>query len=412
MKILVFEDSKCKNLSPVTLLRASFDIKPGIYSNLEKITKLLPADTEVFLSTRKSLETLTKERQNYNVNNFPAGDYLLLNGKINFSRKSFNDIILKLKENTLLVSGETLIAGNVKLKENSNTFGINDFKDCEKIELEQNSGIYIFEYTWDIVKFTKEILTDDLKIYFNEHITEVFAENSGKANSSDNVLISQSAKVFPNVVFDASSGDIAVDENAVIEPFTFIKGPAYIGKTVLIKSGTKIYGPCSFGIHSRVSGEISGTVFHGYSNKQHDGFIGNSYVCEFVNLGADTVTSNLKNNYSKIKARFSADERQYHTNMQFFGTVFGDHTKTGINTMLNTGSIIGIFAIIAGGGFPDKFIDSFTWYISGKLPAKYKIAEALETAKVVMSRRDVELTPAYEKLVREVYESFLTISIV
>ncbi len=98
--------------------------------------------------------------------------------------------------------------------------------------------------------------------------------------------------------------------------------------------------------------------------------------------------------------------------MQFFGTVFGDHTKTGINTMLNTGSIIGIFTIIAGGGFPDKFIDSFTWYISGKLPAKYKISEALETARVVMSRRDVELTSAYEELVREVYKSFLTESIV
>jgi len=422
MKILVFEDNKTANLSPVTLLRATFEIKAGIYTILEKITKISEQNCEIFLNARDILTDVLKEKYTLPVNENKSGDYLFINGKINFTRKAFKEIILTLEENTVLISGDSVIAAKPgknlaekvfqNARNNNNIFCTEDFSSLSKKEVKTEDGIFAFEYPWDLVKYTKEILTDDLKIYFNEHLSEVFTPSSNSVLSPDNILVSPSSKLYPNVVLDASSGDIAIDENAVIEPFTFVKGPVYIGKNVIVKAGTKIYGPCSIGIHSRVAGEISGTVFHGYSNKQHDGFIGNSYVCEFVNLGADTVTSNLKNNYSKIKSRFSSGDRQYHTNMQFFGTVFGDHTKTGINTMLNTGSIIGIFTIIAGGGFPDKFIDSFTWYISGKLPAKYKISEALETARVVMSRRDVELTSAYEELVREVYKSFLTESIV
>lgn len=208
---------------------------------------------------------------------------------------------------------------------------------------------------------------------------------------------------MPYTVFDASDGKIFINDEVLIEPFTYIKGPVYIGKKSIIKAGTKLYGPVSIGYNSRIAGEVSGTIFHSFVNKQHDGFIGNSYISEFVNLGADTVTSNLKNNYSLIKTRFNKNSIQHQTGLTFLGSIIGDHTKTGINTMLNTGSIIGIFALIAGGGFPDKFIDSFTWYIQGKQPSRYKIDEALQTAKIVMERRQVDLIQSYEKLIRNVY---------
>src|SRR5690606_38187077 len=173
-------------------------------------------------------------------------------------------------------------------------------------------------------------------------------------------------------------------------------------KHAVVKSGSKIYGPCLIGDHSKVAGEISSSIFHSYVNKQHDGFVGNSYICPMVNLGADTVTSNLKNNYSSIKMDVNGEKVD--TGTMFLGSIIGDHAKCGINTMLNAGSIIGIFANICGGGFTSKQIGSFSWNAVGKEPEKYEITRALETAERVMSRRSIEITPAYEALVRKLYE--------
>ena len=208
-------------------------------------------------------------------------------------------------------------------------------------------------------------------------------------------------KIFAGVVLDASEGRVVIDENTVIEPFTYIKGPVYIGRNCLIKSGTKIYGPCVIGEFSKVAGEIAESVFHSYVNKQHGGFIGHSYICPFVNLGADTVTSDLKNNYSKVGMKINGES--VNTGMQLLGSIIGDHSKTSINTMLNTGSMIGIFANIFGGGFPSKEIDSFSWNEAGKESVKYDIDKALETAKTVMNRRGIKMSEAYEELVRSYF---------
>jgi UDP-N-acetylglucosamine diphosphorylase/glucosamine-1-phosphate N-acetyltransferase len=212
------------------------------------------------------------------------------------------------------------------------------------------------------------------------------------------IFAGKNVKILPGVVLDASEGRIVIEENTVIEPFTYIKGPVYIGKNSLIKSGTKIYGPCVIGEFSKVAGEIAESVFHSYVNKQHDGFVGHSYICPFVNLGADTVTSDLKNNYSKVGIKLSGENID--TGMQLLGSIIGDHSKTSINTMLNTGSMIGIFANIFGGGFPSKEIASFSWNEAGKQSEKYDIDKAIETARIVMSRRGLKMSEAYENLVR------------
>ncbi|MBK6879158.1 MAG: hypothetical protein IPG99_22690 [Ignavibacteria bacterium] len=154
-------------------------------------------------------------------------------------------------------------------------------------------------------------------------------------------------------------------------------------KNSLIKSGAKIYGPCVIGEGSKVAGEIAESIFHSFVNKQHDGFVGHSYICPFVNLGADTVTSDLKNNYSNIRQKFRGGDID--TGMRFLGSILGDHTKTSINTMLNTGTIAGIFANIFGGGFPSKNVRSFSWNEAGKTSEKYDFMKAIETAKIVMS---------------------------
>ncbi|MBC8484864.1 MAG: transferase, partial [Bacteroidetes bacterium] len=218
------------------------------------------------------------------------------------------------------------------------------------------------------------------------------------------IQISKGVNVYPNVVLDAENGGIHIEEGTIIEPFTYVKGPVYIGKDCVVKSGSKLYGPCGIGKHSKVSGEISHSLFHSYVNKQHAGFFGHSYVGEFVNIGAGTTTSNLKNNYSKIKVQFRGNIED--TGMQFLGSIVGDHTKLGINTLINTGTIIGVFSNIAGGGFQHKEVKPFSWNIFGRSAANYDIEQAIDTARIVMKRRNMEMSLNLEKLIRSAYDSF------
>jgi len=273
------------------------------------------------------------------------------------------------------------------------------FEDKELIE---KYSFLTIHYSWDVLKHFDVMLSKDLSSICASKKKSNLHSKISAVNLKD-IRIAKSANVYPDVVLDAEAGMIYIDDKATIEPFTYIKGPVYIGKNVLVKSGTKIYGSCSIGAGSKVSGEISGSIFHSNVNKQHDGFIGNTYACPFVNFGADTVTSNLKNNYSKVRVKFNAE--QINTGMQFLGSIVGDHTKFGINTMLNTGTIAGIFANVAGGGFPDKQIDSFSWNILGSQSIKYKLEEALSTAKLVLSRRHIEMLKEFEELIREIYKS-------
>jgi UDP-N-acetylglucosamine diphosphorylase/glucosamine-1-phosphate N-acetyltransferase len=258
----------------------------------------------------------------------------------------------------------------------------------------------IINYPWDIIKSLDINLGLDLSFLLES--VKGHARNEEVAQENENNYVSPSAKVYPGVILDTVGGEIFIDDNAVIEPLVYIKGPVYVGRNALVKAGSRLYGPCSIGHSSKVSGEISGSVFHSSVNKQHDGFIGNTYACPFVNFGADTVTSNLKNNYSKVKV--VSDGKSFNTGLQFLGSIVGDHSKFGINTMLNTGTICGIFSNVAGGGFPEKTIDSFEWNILGKEKTKYRLEEALETGKIVMNRRGFDMTEEYKELVRFIYE--------
>lgn len=419
MNIIIFEDNFFGNLSPISLLRPVYDIVTGIYSNRERLEKINQAKYKVSLHCRNILLPLVKsENPHKKINLIEKEDYILINGNLIYDEAFLVYAIKKMKWDSVLVNeGKVLCAKISKGKltylkhkiENrniDNTLSIKDFDNFTLVndsEIIEKYNVKILHYPWDVIRYFDSVLSKDLAR---------ISESKKKANPDAGVLvvnlsgvrISKSANVYPNVVLDADAGIICIDEKAVIEPFTFIKGPVYIGKNVVVKAGAKIYGPCSIGAGSKVTGEISGSIFHANVNKQHDGFIGNTYACPFVNFGADTVTSNLKNNYSKVRVKFYGE--QINTGMQFLGSIVGDHTKFGINTMLNTGTVAGIFANVAGGGFPDKQIDSFAWNIIGNQPVKYKIEEALSTARTVMTRRHIEMSREYEELIREIYNTF------
>ena len=213
------------------------------------------------------------------------------------------------------------------------------------------------------------------------------------------IHISASARISAGVILDASEGAIIIDEDALIDIGALIKGPTYIGKNSIINLGAKLNGEVCIGPYCKIGGEVEHTTFHGYSNKQHDGYLGHSYIGEWVNLGANTNNSDLKNNYSSVRIKIG--NVQVDTNEMFIGCIIGDYTKTGISTMINTGTYIGLGCNIFGAGFQDKYIQNFSW---GK-DEKTDLNKFIETLKVVKKRRNQKTTNAELELIKNIYSN-------
>lgn len=415
MKILIYEDTGYKKLYPLNLMRASYEIRCGASTILQRIEGILNNKFEVTLHCRNGLVSYLKEVHKNKINVISKDDYLLLNGRVIFNEDTLKFLLSKKEKNSFYTfKGEVIAAfitkdniaalkELVERSEGDNVFSDEFFTEnnFKSIRLKESFNVRMINYSWDIIDYLLHGgIEEDLNYFLNLKENKKFSRIKSRDSFIEHkkIFISKNVNILPEVVLDASEGRIVIDENTKIEPFTYIKGPVYIGKNCLLKSGTKIYGPCVIGESSKVAGEIAESVFHSYVNKQHDGFIGHSYICSFVNLGADTVTSDLKNNYSDIRMKLSGEE--INTGMKFLGSIIGDHSKTSVNTMLNTGSIIGIFANIFGSGFHSKDIKSFSWSEAGKNPEKYNIEKAIETAKIVMERRGFKMSDAYENLVR------------
>lgn len=422
MKVLIFEDDSYESLYPLSTLSSVFEIKCGVFTLQEKIENALGKKYEISLHCRTQLANYLSEIfPDYNVNRLYNDAYLFLNGRVVFNGGSLRSIINKLPENSLVVEDKTVIAAKISKKEinslksriedtvNDNTLSSDDFSELEIVNGEEIFGrnsdsFYVLMFPWDAIKIFNETLDEELRYLLRKKRTILKKFRGVSFINEKKIQISKGVNVYPNVVLDAGSGEIFIDEGTTIEPFSYIRGPVYVGKDCVVKSGTKLYGPCSIGKHSKISGEISHSLFHSYVNKQHAGFFGHSYVGEFVNIGADTTTSNLKNNYSKIKVQFRGNIVD--TGMQFLGSIVGDHSKLGINTLINTGTIIGVFSNIAGGGFQHKEVKPFSWNIFGRSAANYYIEQAIDTAKIVMKRRKIEMSLNLEKLIRSVYENY------
>ena len=214
------------------------------------------------------------------------------------------------------------------------------------------------------------------------------------------ILIGRGSVIKSGAVLDAENGPIIIGENVTVMPNAVIEGPAFIGDHSIIKVGAKIYHGTSIGERCKVGGEVEASVIQSYSNKQHDGFLGHSYLGSWVNIGADTNTSDLKNTYGTVKVFLNGE--LVDTKLQFVGLIMGDHSKTGINVMFDTGTIVGVSCNIYGAGLPPKFIPSFSWGGEGSF-STYNLEKSLETALRVMARRDVQMGAAYEMLMKDVY---------
>jgi len=273
-------------------------------------------------------------------------------------------------------------------------------KNIEKIQFEGN---YIMaDHIWDYLNHAGKMIKKDSKIYKkNNKIKDLKNINFEIIGRKKDLVLNENTKVFPGVIFDTTNGPIIIDDGSVIKPYSYIKGPAYIGKNSTLDD-CKIRENTSIGDVCKISGEVENSIISSYTNKHHGGFIGHSYIGSWVNLGAFTTNSDLKNNYGNVKVNLTGNE-EINTKKLKVGSFIGDHVKTGIGTLLNTGTYIGFGALLYGGGVFPKFIPSFSWADNNSWDC-YKIDKFINNEKKVMKRRSVNINNEYKEMIRAIYK--------
>jgi UDP-N-acetylglucosamine diphosphorylase/glucosamine-1-phosphate N-acetyltransferase len=414
MQVCLFEDSLVTDLSPLNYFRHTSELICGARTLFDKVRFNLPAKVVLSLHCRSYIRKyLEYEFPRTRINSLVNDDYLFLNSRILYSKKFLLDLLRKANSAVYTIDEQiaAIVVDRGSLPRLASLFeGDSDdnFLTLEKlsnlglkrIDVDDSSGIAVLRFPWDLILHHPDEIDNDFHI-FN------LRKNSSKGRYSvinkRNTYISPKAEIHPHVLFDASEGRISISDRVKVEAFSYIKGPAFVGEGTTVRSGANLYGPVYVGAGSKVSGEISNSILHPHVNKQHLGFVGHSYLCEWVNLGAGTTTSNLKNNYSPIYVRFG--EETLDTGSTFLGSIVGDHTKTGINSMLNTGSIVGVSCNLFGSGYMPKLIRSFSWLnADSKETFLYDRHKAVQTAKVSMRRRNIRMSSQYEELFNYLYE--------
>ncbi|NUO80284.1 GlmU family protein [candidate division KSB1 bacterium] len=392
----LFEDERSAQFYPLSLTRPVFDLRCGMTSLREKIARQFP-QTQLFLFCREYLaDSMREANPECRVNELPKEPSWFVNGGFLFSaslpRNLQKELLCKHNGKTVaaFIKPERLAIVDQSLKLPESLSGIAEH------EVE---GTWL-NYPWDLVHANAKAIARDFAFYKRggQSLGKIYPNVT--LLDEQNIFIAPSAKVKPGVVLDAEEGPIYIDEGATIMANASLQGPVYVGKNSTIKMGAKIYEGTSIGEVCKVGGEVEESIIHGYSNKQHEGFLGHAYLGEWVNLGADTNNSDLKNNYGTVKVYING--QSVDSGSLFVGLFMGDHAKTGINTMFNTGTVVGVMSNVFGPGYPSKAMPSFAW---GGVPAleTYALEKALATARRVMARRKRELTEAQEKVLRHVF---------
>lgn len=383
MNYILFDGPVRTALLPFTFTRPVADIRIGILTIREKWEKYLGYTTT----------TITED---YLMDKFPMVEMeqnVLINASY-LPNEILAEMVMALEENQAIFSGDEVVAFYTK-----DTQEEVDFDAYDIIEYEED--VLKIEHSWDIFKKNDAALREDFEL-ITEGRTSQPIPATVNTLSPENIFIEEGAKL-EFVTLNASTGPIYIGKNTEIMEGSIIRGPFALCEGAVVKMAAKVYGATTVGPECRIGGEVSNSVLFGYSNKGHDGFLGNSVLGEWCNLGADTNNSNLKNNYEEVKLWSYEKSGFVKTGLQFCGLMMGDHSKSGINTMFNTGTVVGVCANIFGSGFPRNFVPSFSWGGAAGM-VTYDVKKAFETARIVMSRRNIEFTEQDEAILAEVYE--------
>ena len=392
MNLYVFEDQRFSDFFPISSTRAVFDIRFGQSTFLERIIKIFP-EHSVSLIVRDEFKELVSElHTNIAVNPDNIEEGLWISSSVIWTRES---VELLSDKDTAFMKDDKLVAANLSSSDAarwiSNGGPLNT--ELESVEF-KNIEVYQCNYLWDIIKFINQSINDDANEL--KPVDELDYPHTNLINP-DKIFINN-AKVMPGALINAEKGPVIIDNNAVIYGQTYIEGPAFIGTDTVIKPLTKIVGSV-IGKKCKIGGEVESSVIQGYSNKVHDGHLGDSFLGEWVNLGAGTSNSNLKNNYSSVK--ISLNENLIDTNSLHIGCFIGDHVKTAIGTLINTGTIIGAASMISTYGFPPVNLPPFSWYFNRK-KERMDFDKFVSTAQKSKSRRNKNFTSAEKRLYKKI----------
>jgi UDP-N-acetylglucosamine diphosphorylase/glucosamine-1-phosphate N-acetyltransferase len=376
MNIILFDNNR-EDFYPLSLTRPISYFRLGILTIIEKWNlhfQSVSVLTDDYLTKKFSARILD--------------DNIWINSQVIPS----DEILTEIKN---LRIGECLKKDSILL-----AFRNSEFVSTDLNIVQSNSNFIYLSCLTDIFSLNGDEILSDIKILQLKSNNSLTIDKSNHLIGND-VFIEEGAKINCSVL-DSSDGPIYIGKDVEIMPGCLIKGPFAICNNSVLKMGAKVYGPTTIGPYCKVGGEINNSVFFGYSSKAHDGFLGNSVVGEWCNFGADSNNSNLKNNYDNVKLWSYKLESFKHTDLQFCGLIMGDHSKCGINTMFNTGTIIGVGSNIFGSGFPRNFIPSFSWGGSSGFTI-HKLEKFFHTAEIVMKRRGCDLEDDRE-ILSKVYD--------
>ncbi|XLS27892.1 GlmU family protein [Flavobacteriaceae bacterium M23B6Z8] len=381
---ILFDGSERSALLPFTYTRPIADIRVGILTIREKWEYYLKAKTS----------TLT---ENYLAKKYPlhtGDDYIYINGSV-LPDLNILKAIQHLKYTEVLLSeSKTIIAYRSETQ-----MSPEEIENFNKITFE--GSVDRIANTWDIFSKNGDAIKNDYELLTSDRVSQVLPDTV-RASRSENIFIEEGAEI-EYCIINATAGPVYIGKNAKILDGSILRGPLAICENAIIKLGAKIYGETTIGPGSKVGGEINNAVFFANSNKAHDGYVGNSVIGEWCNLGADTNTSNLKNNYAEVRLWNYDAERFSPTGLQFCGLMMGDHSKCGINTMFNTGTVIGVNVNIFGSGFPRNFVPSFSWGGASGFTT-YQTRKAFEVMRAVFTRKNLQVSETDLQIMEHIFE--------
>ena len=409
MNTCLFEDFTHSHLLPLTYAQPDFELRCGMFTAYERLLhRMAPRSLSFFV--RDYLAEVVAERTGIRTNDPSSPVELFLNGCVMLS----DDVLSLLHDNAgrdaVVMKGDRVLAvlasSDALRSATWHALMARSWRQFDNTVKMLASDTICMTFPWDIIENNPDFLRRDGNTFPLGIIDpEASIADSAEILHTERVHIAAKATIAPRVIIDASDGPVVIDQDAQIMHNAVIIGPAYVGRMSKIKIGAKIYEGTSIGPSCKIGGEVEETVFHSFANKQHEGFAGHSYFGPWTNLGADTNTSDLKNDYSEV--RMVLEGVEYRTGRMLLGTIMADHSKCGINTMFNTGTCIGVGCNIYGADYPPKTIPSFAWGGSGGF-REYIFRKFASVASTVLPRRNKTFTPIEQAVFRHIFE--LTVS--
>lgn len=387
--IILFDSDTRERLLPLTYTRPVCELRIGVLRIREKWEHWFNAKasfiTQDYLSSKYGID--------YDEDNF------FINGSV-LPSPELVALIRQMDFNEAFLQKDQLIAARLNARQLEKLMKDDDIDELKGIELGDTPFIKIDQLS-DLVTYNAEAILQDVEL-LQKSKTFTRPGQAVYLKAENNIFVEEGATVSGSFL-NATDGPIYIGRDAIVMEGSMLRGPVVVGEGAQVKMGAKVYGGTTIGPYCKAGGEIVQSVLLEYANKAHDGFLGHSYLGAWTNLGADTNTSNLKNNYEPVRLWSYVDERFVDTGTAFLGTIMGDHSKTAINVMLNTGTVIGVSCNVFGDGFPRNFVPSFSWGGSSGFRT-YKAEKAFETMDRVMARRQKYLEIEDRLILLRVYE--------